>query len=51
MTKIAEALKLVFKKHRIVFWYDSKKEFDETKTLHARHIVTDHGWKILLWGV
>ncbi|WP_462267832.1 MIT C-terminal domain-containing protein [Desulfobacter sp.] len=23
-------------------------EFDETKTLHARHIVTDHGWKILL---
>lgn len=26
MTKIAEALKLVFKKHRIVFWYDSKKE-------------------------
>jgi uncharacterized protein (TIGR02687 family) len=26
MTKIAEALKQVFKKHRIVFWYDSKKE-------------------------
>ena len=26
MTKIAEALKIVFKKHRIVFWYDSKKE-------------------------
>ncbi|MBT4198218.1 BREX-1 system phosphatase PglZ type A [Desulfobacula sp.] len=26
MTKIAEALKVVFKKHRIVFWYDSKKE-------------------------
>ena len=26
MTKIAEALKPVFKKHRIVFWYDSKKE-------------------------
>ena len=23
-------------------------EFDETQTLHARHIVTDHGWKILL---
>ena len=23
-------------------------EFDESKTLHARHIVTDHGWKILL---
>jgi len=23
-------------------------EFDEIKTLHARHIVTDHGWKILL---
>ncbi len=22
--------------------------FDETSTLHARHIVTDHGWKILL---
>lgn len=22
--------------------------FDETQTLHARHIVTDHGWKILL---
>ncbi|WP_218576520.1 BREX-1 system phosphatase PglZ type A [Desulfobacter latus] len=26
MTKIAEALKPVFKKHRIVFWYDAKKE-------------------------
>ena len=26
MTKIADALKQVFKKHRIVFWYDSKKE-------------------------
>ncbi len=23
-------------------------EFDETGTIHARHIVTDHGWKILL---
>jgi len=23
-------------------------EFDETNTIHARHIVTDHGWKILL---
>jgi len=23
-------------------------EFDETKKIHARHIVTDHGWKILL---
>ncbi len=23
-------------------------EFDNTGTLHARHIVTDHGWKILL---
>ena len=23
-------------------------EFDETKTIHARHIVTDTGWKILL---
>ena len=23
-------------------------EFDETQTLHARHIVTDHGWKVLL---
>ncbi|MBF0234065.1 MAG: BREX system Lon protease-like protein BrxL, partial [Desulfamplus sp.] len=23
-------------------------EFDETQTIHARHIVTDHGWKILL---
>ncbi len=23
-------------------------EFDPTQTLHARHIVTDHGWKILL---
>ena len=29
MTKIAEALKPVFKKHRIVFWYDSKKELRE----------------------
>jgi len=29
MTKIAEALKTVFKKHRIVFWYDSKKELRE----------------------
>ncbi len=23
-------------------------DFDETNTIHARHIVTDHGWKILL---
>lgn len=23
-------------------------EFDEEKTIHARHIVTNHGWKILL---
>jgi ATP-dependent Lon protease len=23
-------------------------EFDESNTLHARHITTDHGWKILL---
>jgi ATP-dependent Lon protease len=23
-------------------------EFDESRTIHARHIVTDHGWKILL---
>lgn len=23
-------------------------EFDETGTIHARHIITDHGWKILL---
>jgi ATP-dependent Lon protease len=23
-------------------------EFDETNSIHARHIVTDHGWKILL---
>ena len=23
-------------------------EFDETNSMHARHIVTDHGWKILL---
>jgi ATP-dependent Lon protease len=23
-------------------------EFDETGSIHARHIVTDHGWKILL---
>ncbi len=23
-------------------------EFDQIQTLHARHIVTDHGWKILL---
>ena len=23
-------------------------EFDATGTIHARHIVTDHGWKILL---
>lgn len=23
-------------------------EYDATNTLHARHIVTDHGWKILL---
>jgi len=23
-------------------------EFDEGETIHARHIVTDHGWKILL---
>ena len=23
-------------------------EFDPTETIHARHIVTDHGWKILL---
>jgi ATP-dependent Lon protease len=23
-------------------------EFDDTGTIHARHIVTDHGWKILL---
>jgi ATP-dependent Lon protease len=23
-------------------------EFDNTATIHARHIVTDHGWKILL---
>ncbi len=23
-------------------------EFDETSTIHARHIVTDHGWKISL---
>src|SRR5689334_23360550 len=24
------------------------RRFDETSTLHARHIVTGHGWKILL---
>ena len=29
MTKIAEALKIIFKKHRIVFWYDSKQELRE----------------------
>ena len=23
-------------------------EFDETGTIHARHVLTDHGWKILL---
>jgi len=23
-------------------------EFDDSNTIHARHIVTDHGWKILL---
>ena len=23
-------------------------EFDESNTLHARHIITDHGWKIIL---
>jgi ATP-dependent Lon protease len=23
-------------------------EFDESGTIHARHIVTDHGWKISL---
>ncbi len=23
-------------------------EFDENNSIHARHIVTDHGWKILL---
>jgi ATP-dependent Lon protease len=23
-------------------------EFDPANTIHARHIVTDHGWKILL---
>ena len=23
-------------------------EFDGTRTIHARHIVTDHGWKISL---
>jgi ATP-dependent Lon protease len=23
-------------------------EFDASGTIHARHIVTDHGWKILL---
>ena len=23
-------------------------EFDESRTIHARHIITDHGWKILL---
>ena len=23
-------------------------EFDETGTIHARHIITNHGWKILL---
>lgn len=23
-------------------------EFDESGTIHARHIITDHGWKILL---
>lgn len=23
-------------------------EFDQTNSIHARHIVTDHGWKILL---
>ena len=22
--------------------------FDDTGTIHARHIITDHGWKILL---
>ena len=23
-------------------------EFDGTNTIHARHIITDHGWKIIL---
>ena len=23
-------------------------EFDDSRTIHARHIQTDHGWKILL---
>ena len=27
---------------------DFSWEFDGTGTLHARHVVTDHGWKILL---
>jgi ATP-dependent Lon protease len=27
---------------------DFSWEFDSTGTIHARHIVTDHGWKISL---
>jgi ATP-dependent Lon protease len=27
---------------------DLSWEFDEGSAIHARHIITDHGWKILL---
>lgn len=39
-TKIQEAAKSV--------GIDFSWEFDRSNTIHARHIVTDHGWKISL---
>ncbi len=54
MGKITQALTRLQEKHRIVFWYDAKKELRgdyETEILYplaTRHIVTDQGWKISL---
>lgn len=36
------------KEASLVGGIDFSWEFDQTGTLHARHIVTDSGWKILL---
>lgn len=39
-----ERIKEAMAREKVEFIY----EFDESGSIHARHIVTDHGWKILL---
>ncbi len=41
---LLDRVKEAMEREKVEFEY----EFDETNAIHARHIVTDHGWKILL---